>query len=340
MTSIDHGYSAEFDALISTFATTFGNDVADELESADELELATALRGALAGDSTAANFAVERAHGALKRLGAWPTPAWCECYVLAQLRRCAELLRSGDALEAQRALDMTLIFGAPSDALAPAVRAVESLYFSVVDARTSYVRSSRESGLLFPNEPPASKASDDIDRRLIERVEDAAAMSVNDFKRYYSIDAPVVLANLGKDWRALSTWDDLEWWRLFHGHRSVPLELGGYEDAHWREDVKTIARFVNEDLAPSLSDDPGTSHVAYLAQHQLVDQLASLREDFLIPTICLKSLERINVWMGTAGTVTPCHFDTYDNLLGQVGNFSLSARGVRFSATCSHSGIK
>ena len=32
-------------------------------------------------------------------------------------------------------------------------------------------------------------------------------------------------------------------------------------------------------------------------------------------------LERVNAWIGTAGTVTPCHFDSYDNLLGQVAGF-------------------
>ena len=29
----------------------------------------------------------------------------------------------------------------------------------------------------------------------------------------------------------------------------------------------------------------------------------------------------MNAWVGTAGTVTPCHFDSYDNLLGQVAGF-------------------
>ncbi|KAK3256354.1 hypothetical protein CYMTET_34506, partial [Cymbomonas tetramitiformis] len=29
-------------------------------------------------------------------------------------------------------------------------------------------------------------------------------------------------------------------------------------------------------------------------------------------------LSKINAWIGTAGTVTPCHYDSYDNLLTQV----------------------
>ena len=32
-------------------------------------------------------------------------------------------------------------------------------------------------------------------------------------------------------------------------------------------------------------------------------------------------MQRVNAWVGTAGTVTPCHFDSYDNLLGQVAGF-------------------
>ena len=29
----------------------------------------------------------------------------------------------------------------------------------------------------------------------------------------------------------------------------------------------------------------------------------------------------MNAWLGTAGTVTACHFDTYDNLFAQVAGF-------------------
>ena len=82
--------------------------------------------------------------------------------------------------------------------------------------------------------------------------------------------------------------------------------------------MKTLAEFIDEHMVPSISGRAPGDDVAYLAQHQLVDQLSDLSSDFVPPEYCQKSLERINVWMGTAGTITPCHFDTYDNLLGQA----------------------
>ena len=86
--------------------------------------------------------------------------------------------------------------------------------------------------------------------------------------------------------------------------------------------MKTIANFIDEDMLPSVRG-ASTGDVAYLAQHQLVDQLRELAEDYAVPEYvsagnCAPSFERVYVWMGTAGTITPCHFDTYDNLFGQV----------------------
>ena len=45
--------------------------------------------------------------------------------------------------------------------------------------------------------------------------------------------------------------------------------------------------------------------------------------DFDPPAVCdvAGGVQRVNAWIGTAGTVTPCHFDSYDNLLGQVAGY-------------------
>ena len=312
------------DKLTHEFARAFGDDVARELEENGDDELASDLRRILhEDDALAAKRVAESAYGALARTKSWPKPSWRECYVLAQLRACVASLReasegSGEgrraaARDAARALDMTLIVGAPADALRPFIAAVE-VALDVEAVRGSYARSDRESGWLFPNSAPTV----DGERRWLDRV-DGRALDSKTFKReYYSAERPVVLTGLGVAWPAMSKWDDLRWWRDFHGHRSVPLEIGKYDDiANWREAVKTMTDFVDEDMLPSVSGRGG-GQIAYLAQHQLVEQLSDLAKDFTPPEFCSKSLERINVWMGTAGTVTPCHFDTYDNLLGQV----------------------
>ena len=61
------------------------------------------------------------------------------------------------------------------------------------------------------------------------------------------------------------------------------------------------------------------ARVAYLAQHGLFDQIPSLASDFSVPAVLhAAAVGSTNAWIGTAGTVTRAHFDSYDNLLCQV----------------------
>lgn len=68
---------------------------------------------------------------------------------------------------------------------------------------------------------------------------------------------------------------------------------------------------------------------AYLAQHQLFDQIPALRRDILTPDYCALLLGdeeddaaadsvATNAWYGPAGTVSPLHSDPFHNLLAQV----------------------
>ena len=219
--------------------------------------------------------------------------------------------------------------------------------------------------LLIPDVLPAAVAVTVDPAHALERAE---GLTNREFKRgYFNTDKPVALGNLGGAWPAVSKWRDLAWFRDRHGHRNVPLEVGAYDDtSNWREEVMLFSRFIDEYLLPGLADelDPPTptmtageevetgggggesksesksggavggkstsKGVAYLAQHQLFEQLPSLLRDFDPPPVCdvAGGLQRVNAWVGTAGTVTPCHFDSYDNLLGQVagqGGFVASA---------------
>lgn len=50
--------------------------------------------------------------------------------------------------------------------------------------------------------------------------------------------------------------------------------------------------------------------------------MPSLKSDYRPPPYCaLGSLSNINTWLGTSGTVTSLHFDSYDNFLTQVAGF-------------------
>jgi hypothetical protein len=75
---------------------------------------------------------------------------------------------------------------------------------------------------------------------------------------------------------------------------------------------------VNEIYHPLISDDQGGT-IAYLAQHQLFNQLPGLLNDIVLPhAIGGSGPAQINAWIGTGGTRTPLHFDSYDNIFVQV----------------------
>ena len=79
-------------------------------------------------------------------------------------------------------------------------------------------------------------------------------------------------------------------------------------------------------------DDASTAR-GYLAQHQLFDQIPSLRDDICTPPFCTARTAEdkaapaacdqqltpiVSAWFGPAGTVSPLHTDPYHNTLAQV----------------------
>jgi len=146
-------------------------------------------------------------------------------------------------------------------------------------------------------------------------------------------------------WGALEKWKDLRFWVTRHGHRSVPVELGVREDddasgvlsrSIEAQGSLRIAEFVHQYLRPSNAvctpghsppigepcDEWSESSVGYVAQHLLLAQIPELRSDLSVPHYCaLGTLKTLNVWLGTAGTVTALHYDEDDNLFAQVAGF-------------------
>lgn len=69
----------------------------------------------------------------------------------------------------------------------------------------------------------------------------------------------------------------------------------------------------------SSAPPPARGAIGYLAQHALFEQLPKLRRDFGVPAPCgVGTLRHVNAWLGPEGTVTPLHFDSYDNILTNV----------------------
>lgn len=94
-----------------------------------------------------------------------------------------------------------------------------------------------------------------------------------------------------------------------------------------KEQIMSFRTFVASFLVPSsqksfwtLADaTDGSTPIAYLAQHPLLDQIPELCQDIVkSPRLCSSPPSHRNVWMGTGGTRTPLHFDSYDNLLVQI----------------------
>ncbi|KAF2215699.1 hypothetical protein CERZMDRAFT_34739 [Cercospora zeae-maydis SCOH1-5] len=149
--------------------------------------------------------------------------------------------------------------------------------------------------------------------------------------------APVIMPDTFERWPARKLWDDVNYlkYKTLGGNRIVPVEIGSsYTESAWSQKIMTFAEFVERYLMP---DRPG--EIGYLAQHDLFEQIPSLKNDISIPDYCwtnppqpqgaaadtaglgtVKQLDAplLNAWLGPAGTKTPLHTDPYHNILCQV----------------------
>ncbi|KAI1083564.1 Clavaminate synthase-like protein [Whalleya microplaca] len=166
---------------------------------------------------------------------------------------------------------------------------------------------------------------------------------------------PLVLRGAIQSWPALTTnpWSKPSYLlsQTFDGRRLVPVEIGrSYVDEGWGQKLITFGEFLRSYIDPTLaksrshSNDVGASSpttsssperpIAYLAQHPLLTQLPTLRNDILIPDYCYTAppphpsdpridqpeldAPLLNAWFGPPGTITPLHNDPYHNVLAQV----------------------
>lgn len=133
--------------------------------------------------------------------------------------------------------------------------------------------------------------------------------------------------------------------KTLHGRRLVPVEIGrSYTDENWGQKILSFREFMERYMLsdPAPHDDNTATHPekdsqkGYLAQHDLLSQIPSLRADIAIPDYCfttpasqptnpanIKPVPELpdpllNAWFGPAGTISPLHTDPYHNILAQV----------------------
>lgn len=145
---------------------------------------------------------------------------------------------------------------------------------------------------------------------------------------------PLVLRGFASGWSALSAWSDLEgMFGQIHGHRQIPVERGtmlANNDGAMQEEIislRTLIRAIrsaNDQVGKqiwSLQDaQQNSSCTVYLAQHPFLEQIPALKSfvDTSPPLCGLQGPTHTHVWLGSAGTRTPLHYDSYDSWLVQL----------------------
>jgi lysine-specific demethylase 8 len=273
----------------------------------------------------------------LRRRGSWHSLIYREAYWCSVLSAAIGYAHEGSFLESLGLLDKGLILGLP--------RTQHSL-----EPFVEYVETHASQVALGPMWPCVSAAVPDyrlVDHRraaegpgLARGIDHAieerhSLLSFHEFLSAFAHGGkPVVLRGFASNWSALDTMRDLRHLSRDHGHRLVPIEVGSIlrrrsSDVSMKEKIMTIRQFVDSFLVPStyqgiwsLKDavDSPASRVAYVAQHPLMMQILALRREVVMcPDLCGPSgPSHVNAWIGTGGTRTPLHFDSYDNLLVQL----------------------
>jgi hypothetical protein len=148
----------------------------------------------------------------------------------------------------------------------------------------------------------------------------AEGLSIEDFRsRYCEPELPVVLQGAIREWPLFETWTP-EYLKSVLGAMPVKVarspDRGEYFDPdtnvdHQRTLVLPFEQFIDRAF------DGDSEEKLYLLQAS-TKELAPLERDIVMPEYARPPVLYSNVWIGSEGNVTRCHYDMQDNLLAQV----------------------
>ena len=153
----------------------------------------------------------------------------------------------------------------------------------------------------------------------------------------------MVLTGVVNDWPAIRTWKNYASIkaRVSDSSLRVPVEVGGdYMSSNMRmtdmnfhklldifQDRQNIIESTNNNInhhsSSSSSQSNSSGKHMYVAQYDL-SNIPELIPDIAVPSILndianTDKLYAIKFWLGgPSGTISPCHYDPYDNMLCQV----------------------
>jgi len=261
--------------------------------------------------------------------GSWPDASLRAAYWCLALSAAIANADAGNFNSALAILDKVIIFGLPKECVKQMMEYVQ--YHSLINSRIKvYLRFGRVNA--YQSED-VNLMKDALSRPIEYPLKSVLGVSRNDFDCKYVLEShPLVIRGFAASWPAIEKWCDMDFWANAHGHRLVPIELGDMQRGGMKEQIMRLDNFTSSYLKPSsekacwslemaTSDsDKDKSQVAYLAQHQVFEQIPELLDDIMpSPSLCGEAgLTHVNAWIGTGGTRTPLHFDSYDNLFVQV----------------------